>query len=765
MKRSKNDTQDAGELRRRAEERFAARRNDTSSANMGPETQRLLHELQVHQIELEMQNEELERARIEVEEGLRRYTDLYEFAPVGYLTLSQEGEIRQVNLTGTRLLGLERSHLVGKRLAVLVDADSRAVFNAFLTKVFENGTKEACEVVVRPELRSPFAVELSAVASARGTECRVVATDITARKRSEALLAVRLRLQEFASSHSPSELLQKTLDEVESVTGSRLGFFHYLGVDQRTPLLQVWSTRTVSQFGTAHEQLGHYGAQHSDIWADCVRKRAPVIHNDCGRPPGRDAPPSREGSAGLSPAEPERGKEWKPSQGFHVDHRTPMIREVVVPIFREGKIVAILGVGNKETPYTTEDVSTISFLADMAWEIAERRRVEQEREQLQLQLAQAQKMEAIGTLAGGIAHDFNNILAAVLGGLTLLELEFPDGSAAKTDIEEMKGLVNRGVALTKQLLGFARLGKYDLMPLDLKRVVAKTSAMYGRARADITIQLDFAPDLLAVLMDHSQLEQVLLNLLVNAGQAMPQGGQLILRAENADLADDDAVLLGVPPGRYAKLLVTDTGSGMDAKTMGRIFEPFFTTKGPGQGTGLGLASVYGIIKNHAGFIGVESEMGKGTTFTLLLPATERQVAEDKTPTAVLRHGTGTILVVDDEPQIVKVCARLLERSGYQVLTASGGREAIELVRRLGAKISLVLLDMTMPEMSGRQSYETLQGIIPGLKVLLSSGWSIEGQAQELLDRGCNGFIQKPFEAVALSAKVREILEQPANKLT
>jgi hypothetical protein len=252
-------------------------------------------------------------------------------------------------------------------------------------------------------------------------------------------------------------------------------------------------------------------------------------------------------------------------------------------------------------------------------------------------------------------------------------LELEDGSNSKTDIQEMKALVNRGAGLTKQLLGFARLGKYDLKPLDLARVVAKTSAMYGRARTDITIQLDFAPGLLAVLMDHSQLEQVLLNLLVNAGQAMPQGGHLLLHAENADLADGEGALLGVPPGLYAKLLVTDTGSGMDAKTMGRIFEPFFTTKGPGEGTGLGLASVYGIIKNHAGFIGVESEKGKGTTFTLLLPATERQVAEDKTPVAVLQHGTGTILVVDDEAQIVKVCSRLLQKFGYEVLTAPGGK--------------------------------------------------------------------------------------------
>jgi CheY-like chemotaxis protein len=191
--------------------------------------------------------------------------------------------------------------------------------------------------------------------------------------------------------------------------------------------------------------------------------------------------------------------------------------------------------------------------------------------------------------------------------------------------------------------------------------------------------------------------------------------------------------------------------------MGRIFEPFFTTKVPGQGTGLGLASVYGIIKNHEGFIGVESEIGKGTTFTILLPATERQVAEDKTPMAVIQYGSGTILVVDDEEQIVKVCARLLEKLGYNVLTAGGGKQAIETVRRHGANISLVLLDMTMPEMSGPQTYEALKKLVPGIKVLISSGYSIEGQAQDLLQSGCNGFIQKPYDAESLSTKVREIL--------
>ena len=732
MNKSKLSMEDATELRRQAEERFGARHSDASARPTTPaETQRLLHELQVHQIELEMQNEKLQGARIDVEKRLGRYIDLYEFAPVGYLTLTRDGEIRRVNLTGSRLLGLERSHLVGKHLATLVDADSRSIFAEFLGKVFGKETKAACEVLLRPELGSPFAVEFSGASSAGGNDCRVVVNDTSARKRSETLIAVRLRMQEFALSHSSTELLQKTLDEIEVVTGSRRGFFHCVAVDQRAPSLQVWSSRTISQLGANQERLRQYGGNQDGTWADCVRKRVPVIKNNSDRSPNRE----------------RLGNDF-----------APMIREVVVPVFRCDKLVAILGMGNKGTGYTTEDVSTISTLADIAWEIAERRRAEDERERLQLQLAQAQKMEAIGTLAGGIAHDFNNILAGILGGLALIELDVGDDRVRATDIHEMKALVDRGAALTKQLLAFARLGKYDLKPLDLALVVARTSAMYGREHADITIRPDLASNLLAVFMDHSQLEQVLLNLFINAGQAMPEGGHLLLHAENAELADEKGALLGIPPGRYVKLLVTDEGTGMDAKTMGRIFEPFFTTKAAGQGTGLGLASVYGIVKNHAGFIGVESETGKGTTFTLLLPATERPVAESKTPQAVLQRGTGTILVVDDEAQVLKVCDRLLQKLGYEVLTASGGTQAIELVRQHGATISLVLLDMIMPEMSGRQTYESIQKIVPGIRVLLSSGYSIEGQAQALLDSGCNGFIQKPFDAVALSAKVQEILQ-------
>jgi two-component system cell cycle sensor histidine kinase/response regulator CckA len=376
---------------------------------------------------------------------------------------------------------------------------------------------------------------------------------------------------------------------------------------------------------------------------------------------------------------------------------------------------------------------------------------------LQLQLADSQKMEAIGTLAGGIAHDFNNILAGILGELSVLDLELDGDDKSHACIQDMMELVTSGSELTKQLLALACRAPLEVKPLDLARVVAKTSMMFGRTRKEIEIRLDLPPGLLAVLIDRARMEQVLLNLFVNATQAMPQGGQLFLSAKNVELAESDVAPFGAAPGRYVRLDVKDTGVGMNAATQAHIFEPFFTTKGPGQGTGLGLASVYGVIKSHAGFISVESEIGKGTTFSVFLVATDLPTPSEKTPAAVIVRGSGTILLVDDEQHILRALTRLIETIGYDVLTASSGREAVEIVRRRGLGISLVILDMIMPDMSGSQTYDLLRKVAPGIKVLLSSGYSIEAQAQELLGRGCKGFIQKPYDVATLSAVLHRSL--------
>jgi CheY-like chemotaxis protein len=293
--------------------------------------------------------------------------------------------------------------------------------------------------------------------------------------------------------------------------------------------------------------------------------------------------------------------------------------------------------------------------------------------------------------------------------------------------------------------------------LDIDAEVERTVRMFGRTRKDLVIHHEGTPGLPAVLADAAQLEQVLLNLLLNAGQAMPEGGELWIRTAACTLDAAEAGGHEVPPGQYLAIAIRDRGVGMDAATRQRIFEPFFTTRPAGQGTGLGLASVYGIVRNHGGFVTVDSEPGCGSTFTVHLPAAA--VPARKTPAAVPspHGGSGTILLVDDEDQILRTCSQMLEHLGYRVVVARSGPEAQEALRRLGPEVSLVILDMVMPGMSGRQTFEALREIAPEVRVLLSSGYSVEGQASEIMQRGCNGFIQKPFSLRDLAARVREAL--------
>ena len=378
---------------------------------------------------------------------------------------------------------------------------------------------------------------------------------------------------------------------------------------------------------------------------------------------------------------------------------------------------------------------------------------------LETQLQQAQKMEAMGTLAGGIAHDFNNVLMTIQGRTSIMLME---KDSSHPDIRHLKGIednVESAADLTRQLLGFARGGKYEVKPTDLNELVKKQNRMFGRTKKQISIRGKYEKDLWSVEVDQGQIDQVLLNLYVNAWQAMPAGGDIYLETENVTLDENYVKPFSIEPGGYVKISVTDTGTGMDKATRERIFEPFFTTKEMGRGTGLGLASAYGIIKNHGGFIDVYSEKGHGSTFNIYLPASEKEVIEEKKAAVDTLRGTETVLFVDDEDMIIEIAEELFEQLGYKVLTARSGKEAIETYEKNKARIDMVLLDMIMPDMSGSDTYDRMKEIDPDIKVLLSSGYSINGQATEIMDRGCNGFIQKPFKMKELSQKLREILDE------
>ena len=380
-----------------------------------------------------------------------------------------------------------------------------------------------------------------------------------------------------------------------------------------------------------------------------------------------------------------------------------------------------------------------------------------EQQRLQEQIQKADRMQAIGTLAGGIAHDFNNLLMGIQGRTSLMLIDL---DASHQHYEQLRGIedhVKRAANLTNQLLGFARGGKYQVSPIDLNQLIEKNAGLFGRTKKEISIKTKLPQGIWTVEVDKSQIDQVLLNLCVNAWQAMPGGGQLQIQTRNCQLSKQFVKAFSLKPGKYVEISVEDTGIGMEPEVRKRIFEPFFTTKGKGKGTGLGLASAYGIIKNHDGMITVQSEKGKGTTFFIYLPASEKDVAEVVIRPEEPAPGDGTILIVDDEEMIIEVGEALLKKLGYRVLTADSGEEGIEVYRKNKDVIALVILDMVMPGMNGADTYCRLKKINPGIRILLSSGYSLEGAAKEILQESTDGFIQKPFDVKKLSDKIQQFL--------
>ena len=382
-----------------------------------------------------------------------------------------------------------------------------------------------------------------------------------------------------------------------------------------------------------------------------------------------------------------------------------------------------------------------------------------DQKKLEAQLQHAQKMEALGTLGGGIAHDFNNLLMGIQGRTSLMLMDVDSSHPHFEKLKRIEDYVKGAADLTKQLLGFARGGKYEVKPTDINELIKKSSGMFGRTKKEIKIHGKYQKDVWTIEADQGQIDQVLMNLYVNAWQAMANGGHLYIQTENVTLDDNYIKPFEIESGRYVKISVTDTGIGMDEDTQQRIFDPFFTTKEMGRGTGLGLASAYGILKNHSGFINVYSEKEEGTTFNIYLPASEKKVIEEKELSKGVLRGSEAVLLVDDEDMIVDVGEQLLQKLGYEVLIARSGKEATEIYEKNKDKIDIVILDMIMPDMSGGDTFDRLRKINPYIKVLLSSGYSITGHATEILDRGCNGFIHKPFNMKQLSRKLRDILDK------
>ncbi|MBN1483711.1 MAG: response regulator [Chloroflexia bacterium] len=383
-----------------------------------------------------------------------------------------------------------------------------------------------------------------------------------------------------------------------------------------------------------------------------------------------------------------------------------------------------------------------------------------ERQRLEVQLRQAQKMEAIGTLAGGVAHDFNNLLVGILGYASLLklELDLPADSDSVRDLDAIVASASRASELTNQLLTFAQGGpQTEAKAVDLDQVIADVIRLLERTLdKSITIETRLDADLQPVLGDVSQIHQLLLNLCLNARDAMPDGGRLLVETAGVDVEGAGDIPVDLDPGPYVCIAVRDSGSGIEDDILPRIFDPFFSTKD--QGRGLGLAIVYGIVHGHGGTIQVDSELGRGTRFSVYLPACREGIPLAPTEEALLFSGSETILVVDDELAVRAVLRRILERSGYTVLVAGDGQEAIGIYGRRAEEIDLVVLDMIMPHLGGWETFNRLRELDPQVRVLLSSGYSENGQAGEILAAGARGFLPKPYTLENVLQEVRRVLD-------
>jgi PAS domain S-box-containing protein len=792
----------------------------------------------------------------------------------GIIATDATGKIELLNPVAEALTGWSDQEAQGRPLSEvfhIINEQTRQEVENPVEKVLRTGYTVMLAnhtlLIARDGQEIPIADSGAPVADEDGKISGVVLVfrDQSEERFAHRLIQLRLQLIDYASTHSLSELLTKAIDDVCQLVDSPIGFFHFVEPDQKTIVLQQWSTRTLKEFCQSEGKGMHYGIEQAGVWADCIRQKRPVIHNDY-----------------MSLAE---------KKGLPQGH-AEVVRELVVPVIYQDKVVAVLGVGNKPDNYTERDVETVTFLADIAWhivvkkraemaleeniaftwavldnlpvgiavnsvdpgvtfhymnenfpkfyrttreklaepdgfwqsvyedpafredmkkrvlddcasgdpermqwvdvpitrtgegttyisarniqipdkplvistvwDVTERKLAESAQERLQEQFIQAQKMESVGRLAGGVAHDFNNMLSVILGNVEIALDRVEPQQEIHEDLNEIRSAALRSADLTRQLLAFARRQTVSPKILDLNDTIEGMLRMLKRLIGeDIDLTWLPAPGVWPVMIDPAQIDQILANLCVNARDAIDDVGKITIETGNTIFNESYcADHLGFIMGEYALLALSDDGSGIARETLMHIFEPFFTTKRPGEGTGLGLATVYGIVKQNNGFINVYSEPGRGTTFKIYLPRFQGEVVEVKREEVLeIPQAKGeTVLIVEDEPSILAMGKRMLESLGYTVLVAHSPDEALgEAAGRQGA-IHLLLTDVVMPEMNGRELAERLMALEPELQCLFMSGYTANVIARHgVLKEGVQ-FIQKPFSKKDLAVKVRQVLD-------
>ncbi|MRR56091.1 MAG: PAS domain S-box protein [Deltaproteobacteria bacterium] len=890
----------AAELRERAEQIFrekAAAPQESLEALLPDEARRTLHELRVHQIELEMQNEELRRAQAELDAARERYFDLYDLAPVAYCTISEHGLLLESNLAAATLFGLARSALVKKPISRYILKEDQDIFYLHRKQLFENGEPQAFELRMVKVDGTEFWAHLVATAGqddAGAPVCRVVISDITEHKFQEdereltarlivlvstsgdfhecisamidALhgwsgcdaVAIRLRAGDdypyyetrgfppefvhdenhlcayspdgkilrddagkadlkcmcgnilrgrfdpakpfftaygsFWSNNSTALLAGTTAADRQARTPNRCNGEGYesvalipLHIDQQVFGLLQFNDRRPNRFTPV--QITHFermadsltialaGRQAEEERLESERrlreaqKMAQLGHwiwdvktgnvdwsgevfGIFGLDP-KDFTPHKDSILALSPwpEDHERDKE--------LIRKAMQSREQGTYEQRFLRPDNSIGYYHSTFQGKYDDRGNLISIVGTVQDITERKQAEEEKAKLEDQLQQAQKMEAIGQLAGGVAHDFNNNLQVITTYVEMALMDLNTDHRLFSPLTEIRKAAERSANLTRQLLAFARKQTVEPKVLDLNETVQGMLKMLQRLIGeDIDLRWQPGVDLPPLNIDPSQIDQILANLCVNARDAISDVGVITIETGNRTFDEEYCTANdGFVPGEYLRLTVIDSGCGMDKEMLGHIFEPFFTTKGVGEGTGLGLATVYGIVKQNNGFLKVYSEPGRGSTFSIFLPCHVCKVCQPRQESLSMSdmRGYETILLVEDDLSIMEISAVALKSFGYSVLAANTPGDALRLAEEHAGNIHLLVTDVVMPKMNGRDLAKIMLSLYPDIKRLFMSGYTADVITQRgILEEGVH-FIQKPFSIQKLAAKVREVL--------
>ncbi|VVB55339.1 Chemotaxis protein CheY [uncultured archaeon] len=721
-------------LRKQAERQLKSKTLDLQKLS-AEDVQGMVHELQVHQIELEIQNEELRRAQNELEESRNRYSNLYDFAPIGYFTFDKNGLIIEVNLTGAHKLGVERSFLIKKPFLFYITFSSRDVFSQHLRKVFGTNTRQTCEIKLVDKNKNQFDARLESLlvqdSGGNFSQCRTAITDITEIKKAEDKL-------QRAHNELETQVEKRTSELVDANEALQDEIVERKRAEKAEQDASIYAKSIVE---TLRESLAVLDAQLQIVTVN------QTFYNTFKVTPEEtlnkfiyDIGDRQWDIPKLQKLLEEILPENTQFQDFEVEHefqnigpRTMLLN--VRRIYHGGGGLIILAI---------EDITEIK--------------------KLELQLMRPQRMESIGTLAGGLAHDLNNMLTPMMLSLQTLKEKLTDEQSQKllTILEQNS---RRSADLIKQVMSFARGIEGERKPLQVMHFISEIEKIAQETfPRDIELKKDAPDDLWTVSGDATQLHQVIMNLCVNARDAMPYGGILSIIASNF-FVDKNYVRMHADAkiGSYVVITVSDTGTGILPKIMDRIFEPFFTTKEQGKGTGLGLSTAQAIVKGHGGFINVYSEIGRGTAFRVYLPANETEISETtgiheacEEQSGLLTGNGEWILVAEDEESIQDITSSILEENEYKLLNAKDGAEAVALYAENIDKIKLVLVDMMMPIMDGQASIRAIRKINPEVKIIAVSGLTEKDRLAKVADL-TNAFLPKPYTAEELLKTIHEVL--------